>query len=309
MLIALSILILVGFSWTCTGIVMGGISRHNVPYSLMQLVAYSFSTIIGIVLLLSGLYPPLNISRASTIQACWTYPVVGALNFLLLVIMAKGMERGPNSLVWAILQSGMVVPFIYGVCFHSVKASGLRLTGMVLLLVAVPLMALNRKDEPKKTSGKSWVFLALTAFLVCGIQQTINNEPSYNEEIRVGFSAVHRCLLMYVANIVIAGFMLCLPRQAAVRKNIGTYLKNRYLWIYSLGLQFISMISGFFLLYNGMDRMAKLGMGAISYPIMVISCIMGFTLYSLLWLRERLTWQALLGLTCCVSGIVLLCMQ
>jgi drug/metabolite transporter (DMT)-like permease len=311
MLIALTFLIIVGFSWTCTGIVMGGTSRHNVPYSLMQLIAYCFSTAVTVSLLFSGLYPPLSISRASFLQACWIYPVVGALNFLLLVIMAKGMERGPNSLVWAILQSGMVIPFIYGICFHGVKAGVLRLAGMVLLLVAVPLMALSRKgkDEPKKSNGRSWVVLALMAFAVCGIQQTLNSEPSYNEEIRTGFSAVHRCLLMYIANVVVAAFMLFLPSQASVRRNLRAHLKNRYLWIYAIGLQSLGLISGFFLLFNGMDRMAKLGMGAISYPIMVVSCIMGFTLFSLIWLRERLTWQAVAGLVSCMAGMVLICLQ
>ncbi len=309
MLIAVFILILVGFSWTYNGVVMGGVSRHNVSIPLMQLIAYLFGLIVGLGLLFSGLYPPLSASREATIQACILYSLVGMLSFPLIVAMAKGMERGPNSLVWAILQSGMVIPFIYGICFHDVKAGAIRLIGMVLLLIAVPLMSVNRKKEEKKTSGKSWVFFAIVAFFICGIQQTLNNEPSYSDEIRAGVPVIHRCLLIYISNLVVAIVMLLCPNQAAVRKDIRTHLRNRYLWIYAIGLQTLTMLSGLFLSFNAMDRMAKLDMGAVSYPVMVISCILGFTLYSITWLRERLTWEAITGICLCIMGIVFLCIE
>ena len=309
MLIAVFILILVGFSWTYNGIVMGGVSRHNVSIPLMQLVAYLFGLIVGLGLLFSGLYPPLSASREATIQACILYSLVGMLSFPLIVAMAKGMERGPNSLVWAILQSGMVIPFIYGICFHGVKAGAIRLVGMALLLIAVPLMSVNRKKEEKKTNGKSWVFFAIVAFLLCGIQQTLLNEPSYSDEIRKGIPIIQRCLLIYIGNLVVASVMLFCPSHAAVRKNLRTYLKNRYLWIYAIVSQAFAMVSGLLLSFNAMDRMAKLGMGAISYPIMVISCILGFTLYSIIWLRERLTWEAITGMCLCTMGIVFLCIE
>ena len=309
MLIALTLLILVGFSWTYNGVVMGGVSRHNVSIPLMQLVAYSFGLVVGLGLLFSGLFPPLSASRGATIQACILYSLVGMLSFPLIVAMAKGMERGPNSLVWAILQSGMVIPFIYGICFHGVKAGTVRLFGMEHLLLALPLMSINRKKEEKKARGKSWVFFALVAFLLCGIQQTLNNEPSYSDEICSGVPAIHRCLFIYVSNLVVAIVMLFCPNQAAVRKDIRTHLRNRYLWIYAIGLQTLTMVTGLFLSFNAMDRMAKLGMGAVSYPVMVISCILGFTLYSIIWLRERLTWEAIMGICLCIMGIVFLCIE
>ncbi|MBP5640703.1 MAG: hypothetical protein J6X55_14580 [Victivallales bacterium] len=309
MLIALTLLILVGFSWTYNGIVMGGVSKYNVSIPLLQLISYLYALIIGLILLFSGLYPPLSASKDAALQACILYSLVGMLSFPLIVAMAKGMACGPNSLVWAILQSGMVIPFIYGICFHGVKAGAFRLFGMALLLLAVPLMSVNRKSEEKKINGKSWVFFALVAFLICGIQQTFNNEPSYNDEIRLGVPVIHRCLLIYISNLVVATVMLFCPNHATVRKNLLIHLKNRHLWIYAIVLQSITMASGLFLSFNAMDRMAKLDKGAISYPIMVISCIMGFTLYSVIWLRERLTWQAITGLCCCIMGIVFLCIE
>ena len=288
---------------------MGNVSRHNVPIPLLQLLAYLFGLVVGLVLLFSGLYPPLSVSRDAAIQAFLFYFVVGLMSYPLRLSMAKGMECGPNSLVWAILQSGMVIPFIYGICFHDVKAGSLRLVGMVLLLLALPLMSVNIKEREKKVNGKSWVFFAIVAFLLCGIQQTLLNEPSYSEEIRTGIPVIHRCLIIYIGNLVIASVMLFSPNQAAIRKNLHTYLKNRYLWVYSFVLQTFTMASGLLLSFNAMDRMAKLGMGAISYPIMVISCILGFTLYSLIWLRERLTWEAIAGICLCVTGIVFLCIE
>ena len=309
MFIALTLLILVGLSWIYEGIVMGNVSRHNVSIPLFQLLAYLFGLFVGLALLFSGLYPPLSASRGAAIQAFLFYFVVGLMSYPLRLSMAKGMECGPNSLVWAILQSGMVIPFIYGICFHDVKAGTLRLVGMVLLLLALPLMSVNIKEKEKKVSSKSWVFFAIVAFLLCGIQQTLLNEPSYSDEIRKGIPIIQRCLLIYIGNLVVASVMLFCPSHAAVRKNLRTYLKNRYLWIYAIVSQAFAMVSGLLLSFNAMDRMAKLGMGAISYPIMVISSILGFTLYSIIWLRERLTWEAITGMCLCTMGIVFLCIE
>ena len=83
---------------------------------------------------------------------------------------------------------------------------------------------------------------------------------------------------------------------------------DKWLWLFALVLQASILLEKLFLSFRGLDMMAKLGNGAISYPVMVISCIGVFTLYSIVVLHEKVTWRSATGLALCTMGIVLLSM-
>ena len=69
----------------------------------------------------------------------------------------------------------------------------------------------------------------------------------------------------------------------------------------------IGLIAGYFLQYNGMDTLASAGMGGIAYPLMVGSCIVGFSLYSVVVMREKNQWQQYLAFALCLGGMICLC--
>ena len=57
----------------------------------------------------------------------------------------------------------------------------------------------------------------------------------------------------------------------------------------------------------GMRAMADNGLGGMSYPVMVGSGIIAFTLYSVFLLKEKLTVTDLAANICCVAGLLCIC--
>ncbi len=308
MLTALIILIFVGMIWTTTGVVMGGAARHDVHVESMQFISYLLG--VAVCLALLPLYPAPEVGGKLAWFAFGMYFVVGVLNNFLNIAMAAAMKRGPNSLVWAILQTGMIVPFIIGICFHGEQAGFIRLTGMAAMLAALALISLDKDkgshSEGDGSKGKSWLFIAFVAFLIVGVQQTVNTEPSYYPEIRTGIPIIYRCLALFGGNWVAAfPYMLKTTFNGGV-KALRDEFSGKWIWIFAIALQASLLIEKLFLSFRAMDMMAKLGRGGVSYPVMVVSCIAGFTLYSMTILHEKVTWRSAIGLMLCALGIVMI---
>lgn len=310
MLTGLLILISVGIIWTTEGTLLSGAARHGINTKLMQCAASFLGILILVALILGGVYPSISVSGSQLRFGVICYLLVGILAFLLRDTMARAMMRGPNSLVWAILQSGMLIPFLYGIFIHHVKASSLRYTGMAFLLIALALMSQSKQSsaDSKKTKGASWIPLSFLAFAICGIQQTINSEPSYIEDLRVGIPIVYRSLLIEIGSIVCSVIGLLCNGWKTCQSEIAVNIRKPSFWGYSSCFKLFGLLTSLLLQFRAMDHMAKLGQGAISYPVMVTSCIVCFTLYSLIFLKERFTWQAAIGILCCITGIVLISM-
>jgi len=308
MLTALIMLIFVGVIWTTTGIVMGGTARHDVHVESMQFISYLLGVVVCLALL--PLYPAPAVSGKLAWYAFGMYFLVGVLNYFLNIAMAAAMKRGPNSLVWAILQAGMIVPFIIGICFHGEQAGFVRLTGMVAMLVALALISLDNDKgnhaEGGSAKGKSWLFIAFAAFLMVGVQQAVNTEPSYNPVIRTGIPTIYRCLMLFGGNLVAAlPYMLTLAGRGGVKAVLDEF-SGKWICIFAIALQASLLIDKLFLSFRAMDMMARLGRGGVSYPVMVVSCIAGFTLYSMTILHEKVTWRSAIGLMLCALGIVMI---
>ena len=299
MLTSITILVIVGIFWTMTGVVMGGVARKGISVEPMQFVSYLLGTAVCLALL--PLYPPIEAKGGFAAFALGMYFLVGVLNYFVNIAMAAAMKRGPNSLVWAILQAGMIIPFIYGICFHDVHAGPLRLLGMVSMLMALWLISMDR-GSAETASGRTWLLLSFVAFLIVGVQQTVNTEPSYYPETRSGIPIIYRCLALSLGNLVAT-----LPSTLRISLKGGIKaLGGKWLWLFAITLQASILLEKLFLSFRAMDMMAKLGNGALSYPIMVISCIAVFTLYSIIVLHEKVTWRSTGGLVLCTMGIVLL---
>ena len=79
------------------------------------------------------------------------------------------------------------------------------------------------------------------------------------------------------------------------------------MWIYCFVLEGFSILSSIFLLYPGMNLLANAGVGAIAFPLMVASCIIGFEFYAVVILKERRNLPQILALIMMLLGIIALC--
>ena len=297
-LIALSI---TGLSWSLFGIVMGSAPKRGVDASFVQF----FSGVVSILangLLLLLIRPEWN---SSMYIALLCYGVSGMLNFLLLQLMSIAMQSGPNGIIYGIVQSGVIFPFMMGILFFNVPRPPARITGMILLIIALFLFGIAKGSGDDKKQGK-WLIPALASFLFCGLQQCFTNLPSYYPDL-AKLNPAARTLVNFFGVIFGAFWWNFIKIRFYGFKPDWKQLRSKYLWIYVLVLQGFGFFSSYFLLYNGMDALAKAGVGSIAYPLLVSSCIIGFFLYSTLILREKNRPIQVAAFFLCLAGIVLIC--
>jgi multidrug transporter EmrE-like cation transporter len=215
--------------------------------------------------------------------------------------MSKAMQRGPNGIIWSITQSGFIIPFIIGVVFFDNKASIIRYIGFTLTIVSLFMIGLAQKEEKKEYSN--WLLLTFVVFFITGISQALSNLPSYFSRYNE-ISSVWRTFFTLVGLTLGA---LASPFTDGTYKNYCTMLKENILkkqtWIYCLFLMSFDIIGNYFLLYPGMDSLAKAGAGSITYPVMVGACIIGFEIYSIVKLKEKRNLIQYIALFLCLAGV------
>ena len=64
-----------------------------------------------------------------------------------------------------------------------------------------------------------------------------------------------------------------------------------------------------FLFYRGLDLLAKAGCGGLGYPVGIGVCVIGFSLYSLLILKEKVARLSLAGLIAVCLGIIVISLK
>ncbi|MBQ6471621.1 MAG: hypothetical protein IJJ33_06535, partial [Victivallales bacterium] len=110
-------MVLVGLGWTFYGYVMGKAPRLNIQVSCLMPIC---SLVTALVCLAIGLVRGIPQVEGKvfllTLCSCCS---AGFLNFFQLELMSRAMQKGPNGIIWSIVQSGFVFPFFMGVlCFH-----------------------------------------------------------------------------------------------------------------------------------------------------------------------------------------------
>lgn len=296
-----------GSSWSLVGLVMGDSPKKGVDPSLVQLLGACISTAAGIFILLgTG-----NFSRASglvTAAVIADYFIVGAMNFILMELMSYAMQRGPNGIVWAVIQSAMIFPFTFGVLFFDIQMNIFRTAGIFLLLGALACFGLSKDNSTDKCKRGSWRIPAFAGLLFAGIQQCLATLPSYYTEARE-VSSITRTLASGAGVLTASAIYVIIRIRMHQMSGVYNVLKNRTLWKYIAVLQGFGLIFAYAFFYPGLDTMAANGLGGMCYPILVGSCILSFTLVSLFWLKEKMHPVQLGAMICCIAGLVLICMK
>ena len=66
----------------------------------------------------------------------------------------------------------------------------------------------------------------------------------------------------------------------------------------------ISIFASIFFFVPGADRLAVAGCGGLGYPVAIGVCLVGFSVYSLCILREKLSKIEIIGLAAVTLGII-----
>ena len=197
----------------------------------------------------------------------------------------------------------MVFPFIVGMIFFNTDKGLMKIIGVILLVVALIGFGMAKNNDRK--GGNAWRWMSLCALAICAIQQNLATLPSYYPACRQVGSAF--CTLASAGGTMTASLIFTfLTLNEEKKRRLKENFTNMNLWKYVVVLQGFSLITSYFLFYPGMFVMGKYGLGMLSYPMMVGSCIVSFTLTSILLLKEKIKPIQIAALLLCISGLVCL---
>lgn len=297
-------MVLVGGSWCLTGFIMGDAPKRGIDPGVVQLTGNFFSLAASLIIMFAtGSVPHCSFKILSL--TCGALAIGGVLIIVMQQLMSDAMQKGPNGVVWAVIQSALIFPFLGGLIFFNMSVTWGRLLGIVLLLTALVFFALS-KERSGKTGG-GWKIPAFLSMVIAGIQQNFTAAPSYFEEARAVNSVV-RTAASAAGGFVAVAICLLFRATPERRKIYAENFRSPLLWKYIAGMMCFMFVFSYLLFYPGMNAMADHDLGGMCYPMMVGSCIVTFTLLSFLFLKERITPVQAVGLVLCVTGLFFLCL-
>ena len=285
-----------GFLWIAIGIAVSKCSARGWDYNIVQGLTY-----LGAIFICAAVVGGKSIVTGTFEFSLFGFlmcSLAGVSNFYIYVFTAKAMKRGPNGLVWGIMQSGLIGTFLMGMIFFGEKPSLLRVAGALLILGGVLVMGLA-KDRKSSSGGqgKTWLLFSLLAMLLSMITQCCNTLPSYFPEIGENGASV-RTLGMYCGGLL--GFAVTTLPGLVRKRNFG----RRSEWMTAGILIILNTSASLVFFYRGLDMLAKTGRAGLGYPLSIGVCVIGFSLYSLLILKEKLARLSMAGLGAVCIGII-----
>ncbi|MBI4979030.1 MAG: hypothetical protein HZC28_16240 [Spirochaetes bacterium] len=290
MYIGILIAIGTGLLWTFIGIIMSRCSRSKIEF----IDYYAANTLFTAVLTML-VYVRWNVAIGGQVMEPLSLTTViissGIANAAGLIVMQRAMNSGHNGVIWAVGQSALIIPFISGIVLFGEHAAAIKFlgVGMILIGMLVPSILGGNNVE----GNRMWLVLTFAAFILFGIGQTLQSVPSYwrgwidNANIRPTLGSAGA----FAGALVISLFRGRLP------------IPDRRTLLLALGMAALNTVS-VKLFYVALDMLSKQGMASICFPLIVGSCIVGFSMYSLFVIREKSRWFNWAGLAATITGIV-----
>lgn len=299
-------MVMVGISWCFVGAIAGKAPKEGIP---MEYIIFSGSTasmiVMGIMMIIlkSNLSCPLPLF----ILTSAAFFAAGSLCFAQHKLTSLAMQSGPNNIIWAITQSAMVFPFIISVAFFGVKLTALRLIGIILMLLALGIFGASGNTS-SGAKGK-WRLATFICLGVVSLDQILVTIPFFYPEAA-------NISPLYCTFMMMAGYAVCSTVLFILRRRDREYIRGFYnslvsakAWKYSFWLLPVSSIVAFLCQFPGMKVMAEHGMGGMSYPLMVGSCIVIFSVFTTVSLKEKFRAIQIFALAACICGLFLICTQ
>lgn len=298
MFLGVAILIITGLCWTFTGVVLSYTTRRNT--SIMQLGLQGFFSIAMSITVVPD-YRALGAASLSEILPLAAVLLsAGVINGSGVLTLQRAMRTGHHGVSWAVGQSALVLPFLAGAAVFHEPVPALRLMGLASILASMALFA-RKSNHDKVTSGSStdvktgrliepWMLLAIASLMILGTGQTMMTVPTY---LNWSDSAHIRMPLFIVGNSLV--YLLLWIRRLDIPNATEICLAVA---------GSAAGVTSIWLLFKGLDLLRQAQMTSVGYPIAICSCILAFTGYSGLILREKFTRWHVAAICCGLGGIV-----
>ena len=304
--------ILTGLSWVVSGAVVGLAEKRGCGTSRQQLIGGALKAAITLAVLAAGvaLRPgAAAFSLRSDMQSFLLTVLCGFMNYWGAVCMGRAMLRGPNGIVWTIVQSGFIFPFALGVALRNTPLTAANAAGAVCVMAGVVCCGKAKGSGHEPRDGASWLAPALAGFALCGATQCAQCLAA------MGPHETRPSALLRILFELTGAFCAIIPhrlwlwhRNRAVAAPADPDLGAKYRFLLKICSihAAIFFAAGFWWLYNALDRLEAAGLIAVANPLMLASCLVGFTIYGAVALRERPSRAQLLGTLFALAGIALI---
>ena len=290
------------FFWTGTGIFYrkaGSVGLTLLPLGFLVSALGTAGS-----LFFTGLDPELFSVLITVVPFILVMAAAGIINQAAMLAASRSMTLGPSSPAWAILQSSMVLPFLYSLLFWGERAGAFQIIGLPLTLAAIVLlsgwsigMGKAAQADPNYSAGYSrWLVMVALAFILNGIQQIFFLIPSHVPAWREVYSA--RVFIGQAASTLFFLVLFLFSRQKITRGHV----------LVALPLT-CCVIFGQLVFLLGADILAEGGLSGIAFPFVVVGIILVFTLYSRFVLKDEVTAKQWIGVVVGVLGILLLSLK
>lgn len=295
MVIGILLTLFIGFLWSLVGVVFKFIAKENLKIFDISLVssAVSFFVVLGV------LHWNLRTMDAAVPDATyWTVLIVGScINAAGSYVLQWSMKYCRSSVAWAIGQSALIIPFLsITLIFHEPWLVFKILGTLVIVLGMIVLSCSPAKKTQEMPRPMFGVMLALVAFLVLGVGQSLLSSSSYLPYVD---DAGYRPVLGSIG-----GFIAIIGGKLAMR-DYGFSLNKKawYVIIYNV----ISGVIVALVQYRAMDYLKDVGMNACFFPIAVGTCIALYSVWSVVVFKESTNRFVIGGTAAIVCGIVAYC--
>lgn len=304
--------ILTGLSWVVSGAVVGLAEKRGCGTSRQQLVGGALKAAITLAVLAAGvaLRPgAAAFSLQSDMRSFLWMVLCGFMNYWGAVCMGRAMLRGPNGIVWTIVQSGFIFPFALGVALKNTPLTVANATGAVCVMAGVVCCGRAKGSGREPRDGVAWLAPALAGFALCGATQCAQCLAA------MGPHETRPSALLRILFELTGAFCAIIPhrlwlwrRNRAIAAPADPDLGAKYRFLLKICSihAAIFFAAGFWWLYNALDRLEAAGLIAVANPLMLASCLVGFTIYGAVALRERPSRAQLLGTLFALAGIALI---
>ncbi|MEG1980450.1 MAG: hypothetical protein RR060_06960, partial [Victivallaceae bacterium] len=155
LVIGISLLVLTGISWVGTGAVISNAAKKSIDIGSIQFFSALIMTTVSAALLILGFWPSSASNQAIFITG-GAVMLSGFINYIILLAMGKAMSLGPNGIVWAIIQSAFIFPFMMGIFCFEVPVNTMRLVGLLLIICSVACYGLGKNAPAQGRKYGNW---------------------------------------------------------------------------------------------------------------------------------------------------------
>ncbi len=303
MLIGISLAVLTGLTWAIISMMMSFVAKYKVSVFKFYLIGNAVAMPVAWLL-----FPSWDKVAPSVMPYLLPFALIlilsGLVNVASQAIMVLTMKLGHNGISIAIRNCAGAIPFLTGVLIWHNKVTLLNVAGLIMILTALFLIALN-SNKNKGPGGVTLKWLIAVAFslILSGTFQTLNSFSSHfsPEALNTGM----RIPILFSAAALGNGIVTLWESkmQKTEKKTVPRiFIILPLVWC-------VIAISSYFIMFHAIDAMHAVNADALTFPIVIGVNISTFSLYSKFKLHEPYSLKEICCLLLCALGIIFLTLK